>query len=225
MTDETLIADLIRGGVDPDLVQRVALAMLEAQGTAQVAILKDDSAERRRAADRERKAEIRASVRRNPQTSTESADKEDKTLPLSPSLPLPPQTPPSPAHPHTPAPVPTHVREDAAVLILDQPEPKPAKTAGKGTQAELEAYAVEIGLPASDGTAMFDHWTANGWRNGSTPSKCWKAGMRKWKGQNWMPSQKAPRQNGFNGQRQPKHAAYNAETATLGLTGDQIGKF
>jgi hypothetical protein len=40
-----------------------------------------------------------------------------------------------------------------------------------------------------------------------------------------MPSQKAPRQNGLNAHRQPKHAAYNAETATLGLTADQIGKF
>ena len=225
MTDSSLIADMIRGGVDPDIVQRVAMALIEAQGAAQVAILKDESAERRRAADRERKAEIRASVRRNPQTSTESADKEDKTLPPSPSLPLPPQTPPSPAHPHPPAPVPPPVREEAAVLSLDQPATKPAKNEGKGTQAELEAYAVEIGLPASDGAAMFDHWTANGWRNGSTPSKCWKAGMRKWKGQNWMPSQKFLRPNSFNGQRQPKHAAYNAETATLGLTGDQIGKF
>ena len=157
--------------------------------------------------------------------SSESDGVKAETLPPSPSLPLPPQTPLSPAHPHPPAPVPPPVREEAAVLSLDQPATKPAKNEGKGTQAELEAYAVEIGLPASDGAAMFDHWTANGWRNGSTPSKCWKAGMRKWKSQSWMPSQKAHRQNGFNGQRQPKHAAYNAETATLGLTGDQIGKF
>jgi len=209
MTDVTLIADMIRGGVDPDIVQRVALAILEAQGTAQVAILKDDSADRRRAADRERKAENRASVRRNPQTSTESADKKDKTLPPSPSLPLPPQTPLSPAHPHPPAPVHPRVRE----------------ASGKGSQQELEAYAVEIGLPASDGTAMFDHWTANGWKNGGSPSKCWRAGMRKWKNEHWMPSQKQQRGGAFNGQRQPKHAAYDAKTATAGMTAEQIGIF
>lgn len=60
MTDSSLIADLIRGGVDPDLVQRVAMAIIEAKGTAQVAILKDESAERRRATDRERKRRYHA---------------------------------------------------------------------------------------------------------------------------------------------------------------------
>jgi len=70
---------------------------------------------------------------------------------------------------------------------------------------------------------MYDHWTANGWKNGQTPSKCWRAGMRKWKSNGWMPSQKVTQ--GFNGTRQPKHPAYNAETATLGLTAEQIGTF
>lgn len=60
MTDGSLIADLIRSGVDPDLVQRVALALIDAKGTAQVAILKDESAERRRASDRERKRRYHA---------------------------------------------------------------------------------------------------------------------------------------------------------------------
>ena len=95
---------------------------------------------------------------------------------------------------------------------------KPAKSEGKGTQLELEAYAVEIGLPASDGTAMFDHWTANGWKNGSTASKCWRAGMRKWKGQGWMPSQKVI----HNGK--PRNQAYQGgASATAGKTADQIG--
>lgn len=48
--------------------------------------------------------------------------------------------------------------------------------------------------------------------------------MQGWRGFNFDKMQ-PPRQNGFNGQRQPKHAAYDAETATLGLTADQIGKF
>ena len=61
---------------------------------------------------------------------------------------------------------------------------------GIGTLDELREYAVEIGLHASDGESMFDHWESNGWKNGSSKSRDWKAGMRKWKQQGWMPSQK-----------------------------------
>lgn len=69
----------------------------------------------------------------------------------------------------------------------------------RGTLEELKSYALEIGLPASDGSFMFDHWSANGWKNGENPSKDWKAGMRKWKAQSYMPSQKgnpAPQKKG-----------------------------
>ena len=37
---------------------------------------------------------------------------------------------------------------------------------------------------------MFHHWESNGWKNGSSPSKDWQAGIRKWKSQGWLPSQK-----------------------------------
>lgn len=115
------------------------------------------------------------------------------------------------------------VQEEEEEMDKEKEEVKETEKKGKGTQTELEAYAVEIGLPASDGAAMFDHWTANGWKNGSTPSKCWKAGMRKWKGQGWMPSQKA--KPNINGQRPPRNPAYNAETATAGMTKEQILNF
>ncbi|WP_300932436.1 hypothetical protein [Prosthecobacter sp.] len=62
--------------------------------------------------------------------------------------------------------------------------------ADRGTQAELEAYAVQIGLPASDGASMFNHWEANGWVNGQNSIKDWRAGLRKWRDQGWLPSQK-----------------------------------
>ncbi len=62
--------------------------------------------------------------------------------------------------------------------------------AGRGTLAELEAYAVQIGLPASDGASMFNHWEANGWVNGQNSIKDWRAGLRKWRDQGWLPSQK-----------------------------------
>jgi len=69
----------------------------------------------------------------------------------------------------------------------------------KGSLDELKSYALEIGLPESDGESMFDHWEANGWKNGQSASRDWKAGMRKWKSQGWMPSQKV------NGDQKPKH--------------------
>ena len=62
--------------------------------------------------------------------------------------------------------------------------------AARGTQAELEAYATQIGLPASDGASMFNHWEANGWLNGQNAIKDWRAGLRKWRDQGWLPSQK-----------------------------------
>lgn len=121
-------------------------------------------------------------------------------LPLPPSLPLPPQTPPSPTHPPAPALARTRARPDP----------------GRASQPELEAYAVELGLPASDGAAMFDHWTANGWRNGRVVSKCWKAGMRNWQRNGWMPSQKS---NGFK--TKPKHTAFQQSDTTAGKTIEQ----
>ena len=86
------------------------------------------------------------------------------------------------------------------------------KSAGKpltlsrktGTVDELKAYAESIGLPESDGEAMHDHWTANGWKNGANPVKDWQAGIRKWKSQGWLPSQKAP-----NGGKQKPQRGYN----------------
>ena len=59
----------------------------------------------------------------------------------------------------------------------------------RGSRDELRAYALEIGIPESDGESMFDHWESNGWKNGSNPVKDWKAGIRKWKSQSWLPSQ------------------------------------
>jgi uncharacterized protein YdaU (DUF1376 family) len=64
------------------------------------------------------------------------------------------------------------------------------KSLSRGTIEELKAFAIEIGLPSSDGESMYYHWESNGWKNGSSPVKDWKAGIRKWKSQGWLPSQK-----------------------------------
>jgi hypothetical protein len=67
---------------------------------------------------------------------------------------------------------------------------KKNKNGASALLSELKEYAVEIGLPESDGESMFDHWEANGWKNGSNKVRDWKAGIRKWKSQGWLPSQK-----------------------------------
>jgi len=207
MTDETLIADLIRGGVDPDLVQRVALAIIEAKGTAQVAIMKDESAERRRAADRERKA----AFRRNPQTSTESADRTDNPLPLAPSLPLPPQTPPSPAHPHTPTPADTHapVRENGSQKPK-RSTPKPADD--EEWLKSLEADPTYAGVAIRVELGKMRRWCEE---NNQMPSR--KRFV------NWI--NRAPRpMNGQHHNGKPRNQAYQGgESATAGKTADQVG--
>jgi len=60
-----------------------------------------------------------------------------------------------------------------------------------GSLDDLKAFCREIDMPESDGESMFFHWTANGWKNGSSPVRDWQAGIRKWKSQGWLPSQKA----------------------------------
>jgi hypothetical protein len=64
------------------------------------------------------------------------------------------------------------------------------KSKSRGTLEELKNYAASIGLPESDGESMWHHWEANGWKNGSSPSKNWQSGIQKWKSQGWLPSQK-----------------------------------
>lgn len=70
-------------------------------------------------------------------------------------------------------------------------DPK-SESEARGTLDHLRAFAVEIGLPESDGESMFHHWESNGWKNGSSPSKNWRSGILKWKSQGWLPSQKNP---------------------------------
>jgi hypothetical protein len=59
----------------------------------------------------------------------------------------------------------------------------------KGTLDQLRTYAKEIGLPESDGESRFYGWEANGWMTGKNRIKDWKAAMRTWKANRWLPSQ------------------------------------
>lgn len=58
---------------------------------------------------------------------------------------------------------------------------------GRCTQKEAEDFCASIGLPRSDGTAMFLHWEERGWAK----VRDWKLTIRKWQSFGYLPSQKA----------------------------------
>lgn len=63
------------------------------------------------------------------------------------------------------------------------------------TEDEIVAFCESINLPASDGRACFNRWMSNGWTINKAPLKDWKAAIRNWRINNYLPSQK----NGSNG--------------------------
>ena len=98
-----LITDLIDAGVPSHLIGRIAQAL----SMREAVLVHDEAAERRRAADRERKRAKRESIRRIPQTSAESADPSSspsplikKGLPQTPSKEIKPSPPPSTENDH-----------------------------------------------------------------------------------------------------------------------------
>jgi hypothetical protein len=64
------------------------------------------------------------------------------------------------------------------------------KAKDRADESEVIAYCLEIGLPESDGRTMFAKWEGNGWSNGGKPIKDWKATIRSWRGEGYLPSQK-----------------------------------
>jgi hypothetical protein len=85
---------------------------------------------------------------------------------------------------------------------------------GKPDQAEIEAFCESIGLPKSDGEVVFNKWQGNGWVNGGKPIKDWKATIRAWKGQGYMPSQK-----GKNETHRGNRAGSNRNDGTTNANG------
>lgn len=113
--------------------------------------------------------------------------------------------------------------------VKGEPPPRrgrPRVARAQGSLEELRSFALELGLPASDGEFMYAHWTSNGWRNGLVRSRDWQAGMLKWKLCRWLPSQRS--HSGARGgwsPAGPRNPAYNIATVTAGMTADDIGLF
>ena len=64
------------------------------------------------------------------------------------------------------------------------------KSKARGTLEEFKGYAVSQNLPENDGEFLFNKLEGNGWMNGKSPVKDWKAVVRTWKSAKWLPSQK-----------------------------------
>jgi DNA-binding MarR family transcriptional regulator len=79
-------------------------------------------------------------------------------------------------------------------------EPKlKAKSAnrGKGSLDEIMAFCKEIDLFPRDAEYLFHKWEGCGWKNGNASIKDWKATIRAWKAQGYLPSQKSPSPSDF----------------------------
>lgn len=76
------------------------------------------------------------------------------------------------------------------------------KKKARGTQSEMESFAIEIELPSSDGEYFFHKMQSTDWKVGGKPIKDWKATIRAWKAAGYLPSQK--QQQTRNGAHQPQ---------------------
>jgi hypothetical protein len=83
------------------------------------------------------------------------------------------------------------------------------------TEKEAEDFCESLGLPRSDGRAMFLHWQEKGWAK----IKDWKLTIRKWREWGYLPSQ---RQAGRNSQPR-QMSAFEIEKRCTAIT-ERISK-
>lgn len=96
-------------------------------------------------------------------------------------------------------------------------------------QRIIEEYCRSLGLPISDGTACFNKWVGNGWTNRGEGIRDWKATIRSWKLQGYLPSQRPKQESGKYARPKepaPTGAAYKPfyEDRPPELTDEQIAK-
>lgn len=64
------------------------------------------------------------------------------------------------------------------------------KNKKRGTQLELQDFCKSNGLFPRDADYLWNRWESNGWQNANKPIKDWRATVRSWKAQGYLPSQK-----------------------------------
>ena len=62
---------------------------------------------------------------------------------------------------------------------------------GKASCDEIMEFCKSNGLFPRDAEYLWNRWESNGWQNANKPIKNWKAVIRSWKAQGYLPSQKA----------------------------------
>lgn len=146
-----LIADMVRAGVDPELIGRAAAALAEREPVRVI----DEQAERRRAADRERK---------RLRNSAETAEVTEQVSPKKETSPTPPKekTTPSQSEPNG-----SSKNRACRLPITFEPDIDWAVTAGMHlSQAQMEACQ------------FVDYWTAKPGKDGTKLD--WPATWRQW---------------------------------------------
>jgi hypothetical protein len=83
----------------------------------------------------------------------------------------------------------------------------------------VEEFCESIGFPKSDGETMFHKWQGNGWMNGGKPIKDWKATIRSWRGEGYLPSQ---RKLGKNGAQQKLPLSFEDRVKRKGRIMDEL---
>mgnify|MGYP000435038308 CR=1 FL=1 len=79
----------------------------------------------------------------------------------------------------------TPKEQDRKSTVLEEDKKKT-----RATHSQLESFCRENGLFPRDVEYLWNRWEGNGWQNANKPIKDWKATIRAWKAQQYLPSQK-----------------------------------
>lgn len=74
----------------------------------------------------------------------------------------------------------------------EEKEQEKDRKSGKATEEELREFCKANGLFPRDVEYLWNTWEGNGWRVSNRPIKNWKATIRAWIAQGYLPSQKSP---------------------------------
>lgn len=77
----------------------------------------------------------------------------------------------------------------------EKEEDRKKKTRARGNFEEVSEFCKELGLFPRDVDYLWNKWEGNGWQNAGNAMKDWRATVRAWKAQGYLPSQKTPSTN------------------------------